>query len=122
MRQVWFCGMHSDVGGGYPEQALSDIPLEWMLEEVRDCGLHIYDRHKVKIEPDPDGTMHDTSKGVMGRIYRKKERSWNAAKHGKPVVHESVVLRKLGGENTPDQPYRPWILDMEHDVEPWSRL
>ena len=25
MKQVWFCGMHTDVGGGYPEQNLSDI-------------------------------------------------------------------------------------------------
>ncbi|KAK6352087.1 hypothetical protein TWF730_008918 [Orbilia blumenaviensis] len=40
LKEVYFCGNHGDVGGGWgktPEQkrALSDIPLAWMLEEVR---------------------------------------------------------------------------------------
>jgi len=34
--QVWFPGMHCDVGGGYPEQetGLAKGALEWMLEEA----------------------------------------------------------------------------------------
>ena len=46
MKQVWFCGMHSDVGGGYPEQSLSDIPLEWLVDEAMNCGLRIHPSHK----------------------------------------------------------------------------
>jgi membrane protease YdiL (CAAX protease family) len=36
-RQVWFAGVHSDVGGGYPEvqSALSKYPLLWMIAEAR---------------------------------------------------------------------------------------
>ena len=43
LRQVWFAGVHSDVGGSYPEpgSALSKIPLEWMLVEARKAGLHL---------------------------------------------------------------------------------
>jgi uncharacterized protein (DUF2235 family) len=35
IKEVWFAGVHSDVGGGYPrdEQALAQIPLKWMLRE-----------------------------------------------------------------------------------------
>jgi hypothetical protein len=36
LAQCWFAGDHSDVGGSYPEteSRLSDISLQWMLEEV----------------------------------------------------------------------------------------
>ncbi|RXZ44387.1 DUF2235 domain-containing protein [Crenobacter cavernae] len=34
IRQVWFPGVHADVGGGYPEKGLSDITLSWMAAEV----------------------------------------------------------------------------------------
>lgn len=40
IRQVWFAGVHSDVGGGYPEDesALSKYPLLWMIEQAREKG------------------------------------------------------------------------------------
>jgi len=38
VKEVWFVGGHSDVGGGNPSKdpkhALSDIPLRWMIEEI----------------------------------------------------------------------------------------
>lgn len=39
LEQVWFAGAHSDVGGGYPDPSLSEIPLLWMAERARACGL-----------------------------------------------------------------------------------
>ncbi len=33
--QVWFTGMHSDVGGGYPDDALAHVPLAWMVDRLR---------------------------------------------------------------------------------------
>ena len=46
--QVWFAGVHSDVGGGYPEKqsALSKYPLLWMIEEAVKHGLKV-DRRTV---------------------------------------------------------------------------
>lgn len=43
IRQVWFAGVHCDVGGSYaPEKSgLSHIALEWMLVEARKKGIHI---------------------------------------------------------------------------------
>jgi uncharacterized protein (DUF2235 family) len=43
IKQVWFPGVHSDIGGGYPESesGLSKIPLIWMLEEAKAAGLRI---------------------------------------------------------------------------------
>ena len=34
IKQVWFPGVHADIGGGYPEAGLSDIALHWMIDEV----------------------------------------------------------------------------------------
>jgi uncharacterized protein (DUF2235 family) len=39
IEQVWFPGVHSDVGGGYQESALSDIALHWMMHKAQKNGL-----------------------------------------------------------------------------------
>ena len=46
--QVWFAGVHADIGGGYPEiqSGLSKYPLLWMIEEAVKCGLTV-DRRTV---------------------------------------------------------------------------
>lgn len=43
IKQVWFAGVHSDVGGGYPEResGLSKYPLLWMMEEAIAAGLNV---------------------------------------------------------------------------------
>jgi uncharacterized protein (DUF2235 family) len=41
VEQVWFCGVHCDVGGGYPETGLSDITFSWMMGKANDLGLQI---------------------------------------------------------------------------------
>jgi uncharacterized protein (DUF2235 family) len=37
--EVWFRGVHSDVGGGNDNHALNDITLRWMLHKAMACGL-----------------------------------------------------------------------------------
>ena len=41
--QVWFAGVHADIGGGYPEKesGLSKYPLLWMIDEAVKCGLTV---------------------------------------------------------------------------------
>ena len=39
VEQVWFLGVHSDVGGGYADSQLSDIALGWMMNRAASCGL-----------------------------------------------------------------------------------
>jgi uncharacterized protein (DUF2235 family) len=43
VKEVWFAGCHSDVGGGYPLEVSSpaDVSLRWMFEEARGHGLMI---------------------------------------------------------------------------------
>jgi uncharacterized protein (DUF2235 family) len=43
MEQAWFCGVHCDVGGSYPDDsdgsALSDLTLAWMMSKASALGL-----------------------------------------------------------------------------------
>jgi hypothetical protein len=43
LKQVWFAGVHSDVGGSYPEAeaGLANITLRWMLKEAEAAGLKL---------------------------------------------------------------------------------
>lgn len=61
VEQVWFPGVHSNVGGGYEDRRLSDIPLRWMLDriETKGLGLKLYD-DRPPIEGDPIGTLYES--------------------------------------------------------------
>ncbi|HUX82706.1 MAG TPA: DUF2235 domain-containing protein [Halothiobacillus sp.] len=43
VKQVWFAGVHADVGGGYPEaeSGLAKISLSWMMNEAKNYGLQV---------------------------------------------------------------------------------
>lgn len=73
VKQVWFPGVHCDVGGGYPEaeSGLSQIALEWMLDEAQEQGLKVNSRKRDTVlgvngdgrrhvKPNPDGIMHES--------------------------------------------------------------
>ncbi len=80
IKQVWFAGVHSDVGGSYPEQesGLSKLSLEWMLHEASTFGLKIdLDRanailgrsqpqtqEPLYVSPDPAAELHKSLKGL----------------------------------------------------------
>jgi uncharacterized protein (DUF2235 family) len=65
LEQVWFAGVHGDVGGGYPEHGLSDIALRWMIDRAGSCGLVFGDGvvGAVPPAPDPKGLQHETRTG-----------------------------------------------------------
>ncbi|EPS30299.1 hypothetical protein PDE_05250 [Penicillium oxalicum 114-2] len=39
LRQVWFCGAHSNVGGGLPDQELANVTMAWMMDQLADLGV-----------------------------------------------------------------------------------
>lgn len=41
LNEVWFRGVHSDVGGGNGNTALSSIPLDWMFEAAHRRGVEL---------------------------------------------------------------------------------
>jgi uncharacterized protein (DUF2235 family) len=41
LEQVWFCGAHCDIGGGYHPPGLSNLTLSWMIGKAKKLGLQI---------------------------------------------------------------------------------
>ena len=125
LKQVWFMGMHTDVGGGYREKGLSDIVLEWMTGHAVRHGLRIYaDRRRPQglCAPDPNGHMHDARDKTWKKwVFAKRQRGW-PDEYGKPVIHQSVTLRAASPTNVPNAGYEPWITQLDHEVEPWTHV
>ena len=52
VEQVWFAGVHSNIGGSYKDHVLSDISLKWMMERAQGCGLE-FRAHLEELQPQP---------------------------------------------------------------------
>ena len=92
LQQVWFTGMHADVGGGYPDESLSYVSLLWMMEEAERAGLRtltvIKDRFVALASS--FGPIHDSRAGV-GAYYRYQPRK--IAAWLDPVDSRTLSLR-----------------------------
>jgi uncharacterized protein (DUF2235 family) len=80
VKQVWFAGSHSDVGGSYPEaeSGLSQIALDWMVREAERAGLRTDPDEKAAIlapqTPDGLAPIHDSLKWYWwwGELFPKQ--------------------------------------------------
>ena len=113
LKQVWFAGCHSDVGGSYlePESRLSDIALDWMVSELKECVPDVQINEDILVRsPDPTALQHEeTFMFELGPFYRK----WPT----KPRIVDPnfklhpTVLERLKEESVPQlgevKPYRP---------------
>lgn len=96
MEQVWFAGMHSNVGGGYRRTGLSDITLEWMIGKAEKAGLLFWEDYRriVLMLPDANGKIYDSRSG-FGKLYIKAVRKIPDNSR----VHTSVFERMKDEEN-----------------------
>jgi uncharacterized protein (DUF2235 family) len=105
LEQLFFAGVHSDVGGGYSDPALADIALLWMVERARAAGLAFErdhfeapragvddDRRQLgaQVAPDALGKMHDSLKGFY-LLLRRHRRPLTA--DGSAVASSAVRRR-----------------------------
>ena len=104
LKQVWFCGAHSDVGGSYPPDPggglLSDIALDWMMREANKAGLGLEPHLKQRLKPKPTATLHQSRRSY----YRIRKKIFRPIDHGKDkvLIHQSVKHRW-----DRDRSYRP---------------
>jgi hypothetical protein len=95
--QVWFAGMHSNVGGGYPDDSLSYGALEWMMDESAKTGLRFVPpdlRDDVALRND-FGTLYNSRSGV-GSYYRYQPRKI-AARLAQP--HPTTIMMQDPNRN-----------------------
>ena len=98
--QVWFAGVHSNVGGGYADDSLSHVPLEWIMREADKKGLRFAKRvwDAQLALSDENGPVYDSRRGLSGYYRynpRRIERLTRTPKVtiGRTKVHESVLRR-----------------------------
>ncbi len=93
--EVWFRGVHSDVGGGNKNPGLSSIALYWMFEAARRTGLRLdaaaLDRARDERRPDARISKHDYD--LIKNRFRTVR--WNDR------VHDSVTARDPKSHNNP---------------------
>ena len=67
IEQVWFAGVHCNIGGGYPGNGLSDFPLVWLISRIEELtGLEFdHDAIRADIKPDLDGAVENSAKGWL---------------------------------------------------------
>ena len=121
VKQVWFAGVHSDVGGGYPRHELALVTLDWMISEVEyregRPGLHFIPEVQKEYRKYSDwhGIQHDSRSGVAA-YYRYKPREikrlCNSAGIKIPKIHRGV-LERIRQEIVP---YGPTALPAEYEV------
>lgn len=117
--QVWFAGVHSNIGGSYaPDKSgclLSDIPFQWMIAEAGVAGLGIEAYLAPSLKPNPMATLHQSRK----HIYRSKKPFHRPLAHGeqKVLIHQSVKARWEGNPG-----YRPRNLVAYLEAHDWPML
>jgi uncharacterized protein (DUF2235 family) len=129
LSQVWFAGVHANVGGGYPDDSLAQIPLYWIIEEARACGLAFKASDpaavaEIKQAQDKDGRLYDSRAGT-GSYYRYGPRrlsrlcyqafSWATGDEvyvERPKIHETVLRRIKNHAHV----YAPIGIPHEYDV------
>lgn len=116
--QAWFAGVHANVGGGYPDDRLALVPLNWIMQAAADRGLRFnpYKWAEYQAEASIDGAIHD-SRATFGAFYRYQPRSlarlMPPGKQGAvPLLHASVIHRMADGSDH----YAPISIDADFDV------
>ncbi|VVO61645.1 DUF2235 domain-containing protein [Pseudomonas fluorescens] len=125
VKQLWFPGVHSDVGGGYHESGLADGALKWMIEEASKCGLQFNTAIK-QIKPDHHDMMHDSCDGVFSLLPTQPRSIANFV--NQPDQFHDSALQRLDDPPITQHPYRlsrliapeaPMALDISARL-PWN--
>jgi uncharacterized protein (DUF2235 family) len=122
VKQVWFPGVHSDIGGGYPEKdsGLAKIALEWMLKEAVAAGLLVDPAKRDRVlgkagagyaAPDPKAEMHESLKGAwrLAEIVPKQhydsatgKRSWRVNLARRRTIPEHALIHESAYQRGPE--------------------
>ncbi|MCB2203583.1 DUF2235 domain-containing protein [bacterium] len=116
MKQVWFAGAHSNVGGGYLDCGLSDGALIWMMNNATRHGLRLLDdwmEQADRIQANPDAEIVHSYKlmyRIFGAIFRwryprpigGKHRDVNGTRVSgcEEFVHDSLHWRARKNKHT----------------------
>lgn len=101
IQELWFAGAHADIGGGYPDDALARVALDWMGREAEAAGLRFRPGAlgEAGEEATAYATCHESRRGFAAfyRYQPRRARSEGPGPLAAPLVHRSVVQKILRG-------------------------
>ena len=109
LKQVWFTGVHSNVGGGYDEHGLSDVALAWMAGQIE--NMLALDADDLKEKRDRRngwglGRIYDSAAGIEWKIRGTKPRSpMTNTDATSQSIHASVAERLRKDADCVPKPY-----------------
>ena len=100
VEQVWFSGVHANVGGGYPKQGLAWTSLSWMMEKAKQSGLRFAkEDHEQYIENcDYNDHLYDSRAGLASFYgYEPRDIGEISANYqcNETLIHISTLQRIL---------------------------
>lgn len=113
LKQVWFTGVHADVGGGYKETELSDCTLKWMIEQAERCGAAMDDHMVGQIRGDCRGVLHDSLQGFFKFVGSQPRSMPDLDAPGMTRFNETIngtVFDRRARPPIAQTPYRPSVL------------
>lgn len=101
--EVWFRGVHSDVGGGNTNRGLNDITMKWMMSKAMAAGLPITAGDISTLRPDPSAQPHVDKRlplrvRVVGMLDRRHYTVSNVADGDNPP--DSCPVETVADEQT----------------------
>ncbi|HZN69864.1 MAG TPA: DUF2235 domain-containing protein [Tepidisphaeraceae bacterium] len=110
VEQRWFVGAHANVGGGYKDDPLRDVPLRWMQQKAAGCGLAFKSLAEVRARPRKED-VRDSYREFMKGIYRW----WKGGEEGRHYRTFGVGVCETVDESVwelyrSDPSYRPRAL------------
>jgi uncharacterized protein (DUF2235 family) len=94
VRQVWFPGVHSDIGGGYLDTGLSDWALLWMIESAKTAGLE-FDGDVMKALGTKENHLKEpeSSRTFIYKLQPALDRPVGATEHKTEYFHQSLIRK-----------------------------
>jgi uncharacterized protein (DUF2235 family) len=111
VKQVWFPGVHCDIGGGYLQKGMSDAPLKWMMDEADAAGLYFRNKLYLQIHPRYCDVQHNSyTKGfqLLGQKTQPRRMPRINSSYRRDDVHESAYQR----QDDPPIEQTPYRLDL----------
>jgi hypothetical protein len=104
LQQRWFAGVHSNIGGGYTEDGLANVPLRWMLKEAEAQGLALDNTFVGAYDAYYQGRKHESRSFKFRVLDRVRRRDGLRPLTGYPpeanlYVHPGVVHRLVSDPN-----------------------
>lgn len=104
IEQVWFAGVHSNIGGGYPKPGLSLVTFSWMLDKAKSAGLEIIELESTILHnrANVHSRLYDSRAGLAAYYpYRPRNIGFFQREHAKTTarIHYSALERISWGTN-----------------------